>query len=333
MNAAADAATRPPTIGSAGPARIAAALKAAGLWLDVGLTTIRVRSDEPALARQLHRVYANFPFRDSASWADLHVELDRPRGLRRVVRPQVGFACDGQRPFEPFPADTALPLLEWGANWLIGRRMNHVVLLHAGVLERDGLALVMPAIPGSGKSTLTSALSLHGWRLLSDEFGAFDPVRCEFLPVLKPAALKNAAIDIIRHAAPAAQIGPSFPNTRKGTVAHLVPSADAVARVHQSAQPGAIVLPRWEQGSPTRWEPVAPSVAFSELAFNAFNYNLLGQTGFASVVRLVRQCPAWRLTYSRLDEALPLLARIWPEVVASSAERRSAAEADAAQDS
>ena len=321
-----------PTLGAASPRRLAAALRGNGLWLDVGLVTMRVRSNVPALAEQLHRVYRNFPLRTNESWADLHLELERARGWRGRVRPQVRFGCDGQSPFEPFPADSPLPLLEWGANWLIGRRMNHVLLLHAGVLERDGLALVMPAIPGSGKSTLTSALSLHGWRLLSDEFGAFEPERAVFLPVLKPAALKNASIDILRQLAPDAQIGPSFPKTRKGTVAHLSPSADAVAGVHRPALPGAIVLPKWQEGSATRFDPVTPSEVFAELAFNAFNYNLLGRPGFQSVVLLSRLCPAWRLTYSRLDEAMPLLEQAWPEVVAGHANRRAEAEAAALHD-
>jgi HprK-related kinase A len=293
---------------------------------------MRVRSDLPALASQVHRVYANFPLRANGAWAELHLDLRRAPGWRGVIRPQVRFACDGQQPFEPFPADSPLPLLEWGANWLIGRRMNHVLLLHAGVLERDGLALVMPAIPGSGKSTLTSALSLSGWRLLSDEFGAFEPNGQVFLPVLKPAALKNSSIDVVRHFSGRAKLGPSFPKTRKGTVAHLLPSAEAVARVHDTAQPGAIVFPRWQEGSPTRWDPLTPSEVFAELAFNAFNYNLLGVAGFRSVVLLARACPAWRLTYSRLEEAIPLLAQVWPEVVAGSAPRRSEAQAAAAQD-
>ena len=56
--------------------------------------------------------------------------------------------------------------------------MNDLLLLHAGV-ERDGLALICPP-SWSGKSTLTAALSLRGWRLLSDEFGAFDPRQARF---------------------------------------------------------------------------------------------------------------------------------------------------------
>jgi predicted ATPase len=33
------------------------------------------------------------------------------------------------------------------------------------VVERDGHALILPAMPGSGKSTLTAALVQRGWRL------------------------------------------------------------------------------------------------------------------------------------------------------------------------
>jgi HprK-related kinase A len=235
--------------------------------------------------------------------------------LRRWFKPQVRFIADGTMPLEPFPANHALPLLEWGANWLIARRMNNVLLLHAGVLERNGLALVLPALSGSGKSTLTAALSLRGWRLLSDEFGAFDPAAGGFRAVLKPVALKNKSIEVIRHFEPTAELGPVFPNTRKGAVAHLAPSTASAANVHAVTLPGAIVMPRWRAGSPTRLEPSQSKVAFSSLAFNAFNYATMGPVGFNAVVSLVQQCTAWHLVYSDLDDAIATLQRAWSAVV------------------
>ncbi len=299
------------------------ALAAQGLWFDVGVATLRVRSDAAALAPQLRWVYANFPFRPEVHWADLHIELMRPRGPRRWLRPQVLLRSDGLQPFAPFAADTPLPLLEWGANWLIGRRTNDLLLLHAGVVERDGLALVMPATPGSGKSTLTAALSLRGWRLLSDEFGVFDPHRGEFGAALKPVALKNESIAVIRRFEPSAPIGPSFPKTRKGVVAHLAATAGAVASVGQRCLPGAVILPKWQAGQPTLWEPLDEQDLFSALAFNAFNYPVTGAAGFRAVLGMVRRCPAWQLVYSDLDDALATIEKAWPQVV----ERHRAASA------
>lgn len=291
------------------------ALASRGLWLDVGAATIRVRSDSRAFLAQLLRVYGCFPFEPAGEWADVHVEVERPLGLRRYLRPQLVLRCDGQRPFEPFPADAGLPLFEWGCNWLLAHRLHGLLLLHAGVLERDGLALVLPATPGSGKSTLTAALAERGWRLLSDEFGALDPEAMEFRAVLKPVALKNQSIEVLRRFAPQAVIGPEFPKTRKGRVAHLAPSAEAVRRRQERAVPGAVVMPKWEAGSVTQWLPLKPHVIFPSLAFNSFNYNLMAADGFRAIIRLVRECQAWQLVYSDLDDALATIERAWPQVI------------------
>ena len=304
---------------------IEAALGGQGLYLDVGLAMMRVRSNAKPLAVQLQSAYRHFVASTEVTWADLHLDIRRAGGLRRWVRPQVRFFCDGDEPFEPFRLDTALPLLEWGANFLIGRRFNNTLLLHAGVVERDGFTLVMPALPGSGKSTLTAALSLRGWRLLSDEFGALDLHTGSFSPVLKPVALKNDSIGVIRRFAPEAELGIEFPRTRKGRVAHLAPSRESVAGLHRPARPGAVLLPRWQAGTPTQLLDVQPQMAFSALAFNAFNYPALGAQGFKAAVALSQAGPAWQLLYSDLDEALDRLSREWPAVVARARERDSAA--------
>lgn len=293
------------------------ALAGPGIVLDLGLAALRVRSDLPLLAAQLRAVYPHFGFQPAGEWADLHVDIVRPRGLRRGWRPQAVFRCDGRTPFDPFPADSPLPLLEWGTNWLIGRRLNGHLLLHAGAVERDGVALLLPATPGSGKSTLAAALALHGWRLLSDEFGALDPGSGLLHPVLKPVALKNESIDVIRRWSPAAVIGPAFPNTRKGTVAHLAADAAAAARVHEPALAAAVVLPRWQAGAPTTWQRIEPQTVFRALAFNAFNYPVTGEEGFAAVARIARACPAWELVYSDLHDAVERIERDWRDVVAA----------------
>ncbi len=276
---------------------------------------LRLRSDSPWLPRQLQEVYRAFPLVCDGQWADLHVRMNRGQGLRRWIAPQVVFSSDGVQPFEPFRADSPLPLFEWGGNWLIGQRLNDLLLLHAGIVERNGLALLLPALPGSGKSTLTAALSLSGWRLLSDEFGAYDPAQRAFRAMLKPVALKNASIDVIERFAPHARLGPRFAKTRKGTVAHLGADAAAVASRHRVALAGAVILPRWVAGSPTKLEPLSPDRLFPALAFNAFNYATLGAVGFDAAVDLTRRCPAWTLVYSDLADALAAIDALWPRVI------------------
>lgn len=303
------------TLGRSDLADLREALVGPGLWFDVGAACIHLQSDSPALAAQLKAAYPAFPLVTQAPWADVHVSIERAPGVRRWLRPQVVLRCDGQWPFDPFPADSPLPLFEWGCNWTLGQRLNHLLLLHAGALERDGRVLILPATPGSGKSTLSAALSTRGWRLLSDEFGAFDPTSGSFQALLKPVALKNASIEALRSFSPQSSFGPEFPRTRKGRLVHMAADADAVARRHDRACPGAVVLPRWEAGSKTRWEPLPEHSLFAALAFNAFNYALLGPVGFRAVVQIVRQCPGWQLVYSDLEDAVQSIDARWPQML------------------
>jgi hypothetical protein len=48
--------------------------------------------------------------------------------------------------------------------------LTDFIVLHAGVLEKDGQALILSGPPGVGKSTLTLALLERGFRFLSDDF-------------------------------------------------------------------------------------------------------------------------------------------------------------------
>jgi HprK-related kinase A len=206
--------------------------------------------------------------------------------------------------FEPFPAATHLPLLEWGLNYLLAQRLNHRLLLHAGVVEFGGRAVVMPALPGTGKSTLTAALAASGARLLSDEFGVVGLDDGLLHPLVRPVSLKNASIDVIAGFAPDAVLGPRFPGTRKGTVAHLAPDAHSHAHRHTPAAPGLVLFPRYVPDGALSVEPMPKARAFAKLAVNSFNYELLGPDGFEAVGRLLQASDVFRLAYGRLDEAL-----------------------------
>lgn len=286
---------------------MAAALRGAGLSLDFGAARARIRSDEDALVDALQRVYGAFEHAPGDGFHDLAPVLRRVRGWRRRLRPQIELVADAQVLFEPFPADTHLPMLEWGMNFLLAERTHHRLLLHAGVVADGDRALVMPALPGSGKSTLTAALALSGLRLLSDEFGVVDLDDGTLHAMLRPAALKNDAIDVIARFAPHATLGPRFPGTRKGTVAHLAPDAASYAARHARAVPVLLAFPQWQAGAATRVEPMARSRAFAKLAMNAFNYDVLGPDAFDAVARLVRGCEVARITYGDLREAVDTL--------------------------
>lgn len=294
-----------------------AALRGEGIFLDYGACRVRVRADETAFARILRAVYRCFPHVPQAEFADLHVRLMPGRGLRRWVRPTVRFSLDGIEPFEPFPSSDALPLFEWGVNWCFGQRFNQHLLLHAAVLAIDERAVVMAAVPGSGKSTLAAAMMLRGFRLLSDEFGVLAPTTGRFMPMLKPVALKNRAIGVIREFSDEARIGPVFSGTRKGDVAHLAADEASVAARACPARPAIVVFPAYRQGAALTLTRQAPEQTFARLAFNSFNYALLGPVAFHAVADIAQTCMAYELRYGVLDEAVGCLRELFDQTKAT----------------
>ena len=252
----------------------------------------------------LQQVYGQYPVLDQASFVDIRMALLRGRGLRRVVRPQIRFFVDGSFPFEPFPVTNHFPFLEWGMNWSIAHRSNIHLLLHAGVVEKNGQGIVLSALPGSGKSTLTAALAASGFRHFSDEFGVLRLSDHKLIPLLRPIALKNDSIAVIRRFRPDAVIGPVFRGTRKGDVAHVAPTAESVLRRSEPAEPRLILFPKFVAGAPTQLTAVSPSRAFSRLSVNSFNYELLGPVSFGALTRMAERCTAYSLQYSDLDSAI-----------------------------
>ena len=285
-------------------------VEGAGLGVRIGPFDILLQVRVPRVLEPLHLLYAHYPVLDGERVFSMHARLRRVWKLSPPVARRVRFEVDGDALHEDLPIEQALPVLEWGINLVVALRFASFLTLHTAVLERNGRAMVLPAAPGDGKTTLCAALAHRGWRLLSDEFGLVRPGTTAFVPIPRPMPLKNESIAVIRAFAPDAVIGPATEGTRKGTVAHVRPPADSVARAHQNAEPAWLVFPRWEAGAPLSLIQVPPREGFIRLATNAFNYDKHGERGFETVRDIVARCRSFRLVYSNLDEAIAAIERL-----------------------
>ena len=280
-------------------------LAGAGVWLRTGPFSMQIQSRFPFVAQGLTELYGQFEVRSAhEAFADFHVSINPPPNLRRWLRPQAAFSFDGMQPFKPLPRDQAFPMLEWGLNWCVSTQAHQYLIIHAAVVEKNGRAAILPAPPGSGKSTLTAGLVLSGWRLLSDELTLIDRKTGLIHPLPRPISLKNHSIDVIRQFSPEVYINRASRDTIKGTVAHMCPPRDSVRRQHETARPGWVIFPKWEAGATTRLTPRSQAQTFMFLAQNAFNYSHLGEDGFRVGSALIDQSSCHDFRYSKLDEAI-----------------------------
>jgi hypothetical protein len=257
-------------------------------------------------------LYADYPLVEHADFADFHVSLAYPRSLRRWFKPQVLFLFDGKPPFKPLPLDQAFPMFEWGLNWCVSSHANHYLIIHAAVVEKGGYAAILPAPPGSGKSTLCAALVNRGWRLLSDELALVRVSDGRIIPLPRPVSLKNESIDIIQSYEPDAVLSRKISDTMKGTVAHMKVPVESVTRAAETAQAAWVIFPKYQADAATRLEALPRARAFMRVADNAFNYSLLGVKGFETMAGLIDASLCYDFTYSVLDEAIEAFAELKP---------------------
>jgi HprK-related kinase A len=282
-----------------------------GIWLRTGPFSLKVQSRIPFVAEGLAELYGQFEVRKThQAFADFHVSVNPPSNLRRWLHPQAEFSFDGMQPFKPLPRDQAFPMLEWGLNWCVSTQAHHYLIIHAAVVEKNGLAAILPAPPGSGKSTLTAGLVLSGWRLLSDELTLIDRKTGLIQPLPRPVSLKNQSIDVIRQFDPDTYINRASHDTIKGTVAHMRPPRDSVRRQHETTRAGWVIFPKWEAGATTQLTPRSRAQTFMFLAQNAFNYSHLGADGFRVGSTLIDQTTCYDFRYSQLHEAVAAFDRL-----------------------
>ncbi len=274
-----------------------------GVSLTVGPYRFNLKSNLAKVSEGLRKLYADFPLAEADDYIDFPVAirstgpLSRPRGKSE-------FSFEHQRPFGFVPTPQAFAFLEWGMNWCLSAHTNEYLKLHSAVVARDGGAIVMPGVPGAGKSTLCAALGLRGWRILSDEHALLQPGTTDVISACRPVSLKNESIDVIKRFEPDAVFGPESHDTHKGTVAHM--KADLAPDSHNTAPlPARMMLfPRYSATDPQRISVRRRTQSFILAAYHSFNYSLMGEAGFDAMRTLIDGVQCYDLVYRDLDWAI-----------------------------
>jgi len=278
-----------------------------GLRARIGPFIFHLRSPIRGLVADFSFAYADFPICDESEVSDFRVCVSSALGRRPWRGVQAQFWSDGVSPLGTFPRQLAMPYAEWGLNWCIYSYAHQFLMFHSAVVEKAGRAALLAGPAGSGKSTLCVAMLARGWRLLSDEFALLDPPRCRLLPIPRPVALKGISIQLAEKLLPYSRIGRVFAPTRKGTLAHLRPPADAVERQAEPARPAWVLFPTHAENANTRLVPLRKTAGFLRLEENCFNYNKLDRTGFDALSQLIETAECYELPFAHAAAASELI--------------------------
>lgn len=278
--------------------------------VQVGPAAFRIGSAWKQPLDRLADLYRDYPTPDIP---DYSVRLEAVSFLRRFIRPSVAIHGDYMLPdAAPLPLAQGLLAAEMAMNLQMALGWRRHLLLHASAVEKDGKALIMTGASGSGKSTLAAMLGHRGWRFMGDEFVLVDLVAGDAVPFPRLISLKNEAIGAMQATALDARFGPLMTDTPKGDVRHLVPPADAIARMAEPAKPALLLFPSFGFESAVR--DIGASEVFMRLTQASTNYVALGEAGFSTLTRFIRTVPARAIDYRDGIEAQALVDQLWSEL-------------------
>lgn len=292
-----------PQLNSLSASSLLTALRSAALPVCIGPYTYKLHSNLPVVAEGISTLYSDFPMAGPEGFVDFNIAV-RYAGLSERLREKCTFYFDNQTPFTQINFQQAYASLEWGMNWCVSIHANEYLKLHAAVIAKEGKAVVLPGIPGAGKSTLCAAMGLSGWRILSDEHALILPGKAEVVPLCRPVSLKNESISLIKSFASKAVFGPTSNATHKGIVAHM--KADMAPHSHDSSPLPVtnMVFPRYSAQDTQGLFPRSRTQSFILAAYHSFNYSLLGSEGFKAMVTLIDAVQCYDLVYKDLEWAI-----------------------------
>jgi HprK-related kinase A len=269
--------------------------------------TFLVSTDSPLVIQNLRLIYGEKLQSAESTSADYHVKILKSGGLRAFFRPQARFFSDQHEPFKPLSHQQAYAFLEWGMNYAVAANEMQHVIVHSAVLAKNGKAILFPAPPGSGKSTITSFLAFNGWQLLSDEMALIIPETNTVTPFVRPICLKNNSITLAKSWFPSANFSSVALDTHKGDVIHLSPPETSWQLSNTPVRIVAVVFPNYNKDKELDIYQLNKTQAFSQLAENSFNYGVIGDVGFQTLTSIIDEVDSFEIHYNDLQHVKQFL--------------------------
>jgi hypothetical protein len=271
--------------------------------------TFRVRSDLPDVGPFLERLLAAFR-EDGADGADAIDDVvttytltsRRSSGTqreRRVNRYELFQGASSiQRVRDPGS------MLDWviiDSTRAAIDANERFVAVHAAVVSDGDRAVVMPAAPDSGKTTLGAGLTRSGFRFLGDEVALLDTASGWVHPFLRPLLIEPPSMAVLTGLLAELPVEcERFRHRRyQVTAEDLRPDSTGVP-----CPVGFVVLPAYRPRSATQVRPVSRAKALMRLGEQTFNRARIGRAGIGTLADVVAGAECFELPIGDLDEAI-----------------------------
>jgi hypothetical protein len=261
--------------------------------------------DDDELGEHLEWLFDAFPEPQSARCYEVRASEDAP-GYELRLGDHV--ETQGHHPAAFFSS-----LVQWINRTAVDP--SYALTSHAGGVERDGVACVLPADPESGKTTLTTGLVRAGFSYLSDEAVAFDWVTGTTEPFPKPLSIDPGSQHLFPDLRPPIEdLGIGGSDDESADQRQVPPRAIRADAVGGAARAALLVFPKYVADASTHLEPISRAEALIEMAKSTFSFRDQSRRALDALAPVVRDAGCARLVVGDLDEACAIVAELMAQV-------------------
>jgi len=248
--------------------------------------TILIDVPDPLLATELARVLAPL--------GDTHLDVAAGRGVLsyRVEMTAHGFDLfvNGRTLARRMSRAVCLRTLLSDCNASPLDFVDDAIVLHAAAARIGDDLMVFPGVSNAGKSTLVTQLVQRGHGYLTDEAVAFDIDTLDAEPYHKSICIDPGAHPLFPELQPAA-------TTASDETWDVDPRSVGPGRLTGGGAISGLVFPIFRPNAEASLRPIDPIETMHRLLRNSFDFEALGQPGFAAMIRLANLTPAWELAH------------------------------------
>jgi hypothetical protein len=236
---------------------------------------VEIGSETAEMAGQIGALYAEFEDRsEDAPLFRYVVACGQGAGGHVILR-------NGECVAEIPEGKSALLVLEDKVMEEVIAEVEGMFFIHAAVLSKGGVAVLLPGASGAGKSTLSLALASRGWAYLSDEIAPINEDDLRVRPFLRGIKLRPASFEFF----------PSL-NARE-TTAHNERQYLRLRELPITLGDGSheiksVIFPKYRAGAEPRLSPIPKAMAASVLAKCSLSFQRGNGRTLLMIERLVK---------------------------------------------
>lgn len=265
---------------------------------------VRVRANDVPAGRVVHRLLE--PFADRRSRAALSTYTiiaheDEGDGCRFTVRLQ------DEVVLRSLTAEGAAEWVVWDAHETAAETAERVLVLHASAACWQQQGILLPAPPGSGKTTLVGGLVRAGFSYLSEEYTPFDPARGLIYPFPSPLRIVSGSLGLVGMG-PSAGKASAETSDQGASVKRWVRPADLrPGCIGGPCRIAHVLVPSHEPGAGASLEEMSRAEVLTLLFHDSFNLRRVGSAGLEPLARALQSAECHRLRFGDLATALDVI--------------------------